>query len=346
MSAGQPQRRSRAIYLGGAIGLAVAGVAVAVIAMGATKHSKPSRGDVASTRAYLTAREELAQANINDLGKTQMAMNTYVAAVSLPCRGLLDALSGAGPIVDKPGGVRYSLTRARTNEALLATASGLTIAAQRAQVRAITRFADAVGSLRWSNEKVSRLVQSYARSEELSASLEAPPVCRNLSSWVARGFSGTPESNTPAAAKSESVREQLGEKIRAAGYSPVHPGQAVLQLLAPYEDPSERMTSVRIIELERKIDRAGLEAATQAMAKIEHALRVPARGGGDAAKTPKSFRSLAVAKIVACLHRAGVEIPRSDPALLSSTSGIKTRDPRVKVAIGKCRSESLTTASR
>lgn len=53
----------------------------------------------------------------------------------------------------------------------------------------------------------------------------------------------------------------------------------------------------------------------------------------------QSFRSRAVAKVVACLHKAGVKIPRSDSALLSSTSGIKTRSPRVKAAIGKCRSE-------
>lgn len=60
----------------------------------------------------------------------------------------------------------------------------------------------------------------------------------------------------------------------------------------------------------------------------------------------QSFRSLAIAKVTACLYKAGVEIPRSDSALLSSTSGIKTRSPRVKAAIGRCRSESLSAASR
>jgi hypothetical protein len=63
------------------------------------------------------------------------------------------------------------------------------------------------------------------------------------------------------------------------------------------------------------------------------------------AKQSESFRSRAVAKVVACLHRAGVGIPSSDSDLLSSTSGIKTRSPQVKAAIGKCRSESLATAS-
>jgi hypothetical protein len=267
------------LVCGGVIGLVVTGVVVAAIAMGSTKPSNPSRGDFASTRAYLTAREDLAQANINDLASIQMAMNTYVAAVSLPCRGLLDTLSGTGPIVDEPGGVRYSLTRARTNEALLATASGLTIAAQRAQVGAITRFADAVGSLRWSSANVSGLVQRYAESERLSASLKVPPVCRNLSSWVARGFRGTPESNTPAAARSESVSEQLGKEIRAAGYSASRPNQAALKILARYEEPAERILSGHVAVLEAKSNAAGFEAGTEAMTKIEHALGVPARGG-------------------------------------------------------------------
>jgi signal peptidase I len=60
----------------------------------------------------------------------------------------------------------------------------------------------------------------------------------------------------------------------------------------------------------------------------------------------QSFRGVAIEKVAACLHNAGVEIPRSDSALLSSTSGIRTRSPRAKAAIGRCRSESLAAASR
>jgi uncharacterized protein YceK len=57
------------------------------------------------------------------------------------------------------------------------------------------------------------------------------------------------------------------------------------------------------------------------------------------AKASSSSHSRLVAKIAACLHHAGINIPNSDAALLSSTSGIRTRSPRVKAAIGKCRSE-------
>jgi signal peptidase I len=57
-----------------------------------------------------------------------------------------------------------------------------------------------------------------------------------------------------------------------------------------------------------------------------------------------SFRSQAVVNIVTCLHMAGVTIPPSDSALLSSTSGIKTRSPQVKAVIGRCRREALTAS--
>ena len=60
----------------------------------------------------------------------------------------------------------------------------------------------------------------------------------------------------------------------------------------------------------------------------------------------QSFHGRVVANVMACLHRARVDIPGSDRALLSSTSGIKTRSPQVKTAIGRCRSESLAAAAR
>jgi signal peptidase I len=66
------------------------------------------------------------------------------------------------------------------------------------------------------------------------------------------------------------------------------------------------------------------------------------RSRSTAIKLPSkhaSFRSRAVAKVAACLHRAGVTIPRVDSALLSSTGGIRTRSPRVKAIIGKCRNK-------
>jgi hypothetical protein len=89
-------------------------------------------------------------------------------------------------------------------------------------------------------------------------------------------------------------------------------------------------------------------AAKQAAANTQRVTH-DARPGGRALKDQakhQSFRSLAIAKVVTCLHRAGIEIPGFDPALLSSTSGIRTRNPQIKATISKCRSESLTAASR
>ena len=51
----------------------------------------------------------------------------------------------------------------------------------------------------------------------------------------------------------------------------------------------------------------------------------------------ESFQAHATAIVVACLRRAGVSVPRSGSAVLSSTAGIRTHDPRVKAAIARCR---------
>ncbi len=71
------------------------------------------------------------------------------------------------------------------------------------------------------------------------------------------------------------------------------------------------------------------------------ATRSTTRRHSTARKRPSQhvpFRRRAVAEVAACLLKAGVAIPRTDSALLSSTSGIKTHSPRVKAIIAKCRS--------
>lgn len=148
---------------------------------------------------------------------------------------------------------------------------------------------------------------------------------------------------------SEPVKEPVGESIIY-----VNPGVAAcvrshgLTVLNNDELVSKTLTAA---ELEAAAKRCGFQVEKVARPARKAATKRPVRKPPAAARQPsaikaQSFRSRAVAKVVACLHKAGVNIPPSDSDLLSSTSGIKTRSPRVKAAIGKCRSESLTTASR
>lgn len=82
------------------------------------------------------------------------------------------------------------------------------------------------------------------------------------------------------------------------------------------------------------------------VAKTGRSSRMPATvaapkpvGRKRPAKNAPSFHSRVVVKVAACLHAAGIKVSSAGAALLSSTSGIRTRSPRVKAAIGKCRSE-------
>lgn len=75
-------------------------------------------------------------------------------------------------------------------------------------------------------------------------------------------------------------------------------------------------------------------------AKVKRRSRKSIRATATKPPVPyQSSGSRRITKIVACLHRNGVSIPSTDTALLSSTSGIKTRSPRVKATIGRCRSQ-------
>jgi len=88
----------------------------------------------------------------------------------------------------------------------------------------------------------------------------------------------------------------------------------------------------------KKVARPARKATTKPPARKPQARKLQTTK--PQAQKTESFRDRLVAKVVACLHREGVSIPTSDSALLSSTSGIITRSPRVKAAIGKCRVES------
>lgn len=130
----------------------------------------------------------------------------------------------------------------------------------------------------------------------------------------------------PAGRKTVSVNPRIAACVRRAGLTVLSSGEVQM---------SKSVTASKVKAAE---NRCRLEVAQIAQPNRKTTIKVhPKR---------QSFRSRAVAKIVACLQKAGVQIPLSDSDLLSSTSGIKTRSRQVKAGIRRCRSESLTAASR
>ncbi len=164
------------------------------------------------------------------------------------------------------------------------------------------------------------------------AALNAPP--------EPIGCSGKPDylSEPPAGENIMYVNPGIAACVRSHGLTVLNNDELV----------SKTLTAAK---LEAAAKRCGFEVKKGAQPARKAAAKRPVRKPPAAARQPsaikaQSFRSRAVAKVVACLHKAGVNIPPSDPDLLSSTSGIKTRSPQVRSAIGNCRSKSLATASR
>ncbi len=271
----RPSRPSRQVtYIGMAFAVGLVVAAVAVIAVESRGRSGDDR---VATRRYLRAREDFALGSINALSAIRTAMKVFVSDTSVPCRGVLRIISEGSTSVNTPGGVPYNSATQRVNSALLALGEGLDVVARRVEMEASRRFADAVQSLRWSSQRLTRVVHLFGESERSKASLAVPPVCQDIMRWVARGYAGTPVTETQPAARSQLLLAKLGAEVHASGHAAAQPSRAVLRMLAPFEGATERATSSRIERLEGKSERTGLEVWTQSMATVEHALAAPSR---------------------------------------------------------------------
>jgi hypothetical protein len=158
-----------------------------------------------------------------------------------------------------------------------------------------------------------------------------PPACRGTPDLISEPAKG------PVGENIIYVNPGVAACVRSQGLTVLNDGELV----------SKTLTAA---ELEAAAKRCGFEVKKGAQAAGKAAAKPPVRKPPDWARQPsamkaESFRSRAVAEVMACLRKAGVDVPNSDSALLSSTSGIETRSPRIRASIGKCRSESLATAS-
>jgi len=158
--------------------------------------------------------------------------------------------------------------------------------------------------------------------------------CGNASQVAKRGTTGSPTSGTgtvPRVAQDAAdVNPEVAACMHRNGITVLSNGELQVSktTLAPKRKTAEARCGFGVKSVARR--RAPTKPAA---GKLRNAARQPS------AIKAQSFRSRLIAKIVACLHNAGVDIPSSDSTLLSSTSGIKTRIPWIKAAIGRCRGE-------
>jgi hypothetical protein len=197
-------------------------LALAVAPVLAPARALATPQDAAATHAYIKANFALAQASQARAAITQATAVRLTDRVARECH---DAGAGS-PENEESQKVSYE------------AAGALWSVIYGADAGPIRAFMRAVAPLRWSNSKLTRSAQSYARSLHELATLALPHLCADVRAWSAGGFRMIPATT-----------------IRFDNYVESIEGHTIApRLLAPYERPGDRSIVERTTRLETKLE--------------------------------------------------------------------------------------------
>jgi hypothetical protein len=180
--------------------------------------------DRASTHAYIQANFALEHAANASIAPTEASVALLNQKLGQEC-----PKAGAG-----------SPENAESQKASYEVAGALWSISYGAVAGPIGTFARAVKPLHWSNPKITRIAQGYARSLSELAALPMPNICTDVRTWSASGFQILPAPMVSFVQHAESIE---GHTIPP-------------RLLAPYERPSDRSVVARTSRLETKLEHA------------------------------------------------------------------------------------------
>ena len=202
----------------------VPAAAVAALAMAPTPALAGSRArNVAATRAYIQADYALVHAARTNMKTGEAALEELRSKLGAEC----PMAATASP--------ENEAAEKLSNEVIGAMSTVFI----RADVQAVGDFASSVGTLHWSNQKLTRKVSSYAAKLKALTVLAMPNVCGDVSAWATSGYRALPAS-TP----------QFDQQFSSED---VGIGEVPARLLAPYEDRSERVVLQHTHQFEQEL---------------------------------------------------------------------------------------------
>jgi hypothetical protein len=209
--------------------------------------------DAAVTRAYLRAADAYERGLYAEMGARVAAMEARASQIA--------------------GGCRSALTYAPRDEAfgeLGEEFEATVFFAGVAPVRSrLLRLADAIGHLRWSDRRLTRLVRVLAAEERAAVALALPDVCADIAAWRASAYAVLPLSATRFLARLAAI-----ESLSSMGSSKQSTEVSIMRRLRPYEGRAERRTARRIERLEAQVGRRVAVASKAADEKLSVALGV------------------------------------------------------------------------
>ncbi len=210
--------------------LAIAALAAVAAAPAASAAGRAKSGDVAATRAFIQADYALNRAAIATLPSGRRALASLVHRIAGQC-----ANAAAGSPQD-----------GNSEQLSDEVVGALSVAAFHLDAGAIARFARAVDGLRWSDRRLTRMVEIYVSKLRGMATLAMPDLCGDVRAWAASGFRALP------AATAQFDRRFFADRVETEEVSAA--------LLARYEGPGEAAIVRRSDRLEGRLVEAEAEA--------------------------------------------------------------------------------------
>ena len=195
---------------------------IVVPASAAKVHVSPS--DVAATRGYLRAMHKLSQDIDRHGAASEASVHALIAHVQSQCP---NAMVGA------PG------TKA-VGELAFQSITQISHASDKPVLAAEIAFAKTIKRLRWSNRKLDYYIHGSAEETRANAEIVMPDMCSEAQAIVASGYRTVPESMARFERQENAANSKVEIVIRPHEKESSELQQRILQMLKPYELPSEK----------------------------------------------------------------------------------------------------------
>jgi hypothetical protein len=188
------------------------------------------RSDAAATRAYIQADYALVHTAKVNLATSEAALQKLRRRIAAECP---KAAAGSPQDTD---------SEQLSNELV----GAMTIVAIGPDARAVAAFARTVDRLHWSNAALTRKVHSYAAQLKTLSMLATPDVCGDVKAWAAGHYQALPASTVSFDSRYYKVEVAVGE--------------VPAKLLAPSEQPDERLVLAHAERIEGQLSEAEANA--------------------------------------------------------------------------------------
>jgi hypothetical protein len=220
--------------------------------------------DGAATRTYLNAEMGVVRAEVAAVPAGDRAVEEFATRFNGECAGVLVGAPKPKVVTPRPGTLELAPRQSVEifSETLQVVGNLLT----RPVVAVELRFVRAVEHLRWSNDRLTRLVRSLLASQKALArwTLSPPDLCADMKSWAASGYKTlSPETKRFLRQTAEPQAGTDGLRLLET------PEEAIARMLRPHEDHHAKATARQLSRLRLHARKVELRALFAGAARLQ-----------------------------------------------------------------------------